>query len=301
MKTKLLRRRILSFAITVCVVASMFFINAYEVSAATSLNSTNVTKSKLSKDDKASLKQMFDASYYALAYADVDKSLGITDFTKLSESQKDQLFDHFCQYGIYEQREISAAFSVCAYAAAYSDLRSAFGNDVVAYYRHYINYGRLEGRKLVTINSVSAAGYSIYSIDAYSKGSTGVVNPGASLIAKAYSAGVDPATVLAIEKSKSTYPNTTTEINSKHKFNNSEFKDVGLVDGVYYRYEITPENEIPFERIKKPEYDEEIVNGSARFYYWGADGQKVYVDVEEATIKIHPGYILLDDGYHLLQ
>ena len=48
-----------------------------------------------------------------------------------------------------------------AYISAYPDLQNAFGDDLVAYYVHYANYGINENRKLTTIDAVTKAGITV--------------------------------------------------------------------------------------------------------------------------------------------
>jgi hypothetical protein len=45
-----------------------------------------------------------------------------------------------------EGRRASSNFDVWQYKALYPDLQLAFGNDMAAYYRHFITYGFKEGR-----------------------------------------------------------------------------------------------------------------------------------------------------------
>lgn len=80
---------------------------------------------------------VFDATYYANAYADVRAAYG-NDTVKLLQ--------HFLEYGMKEGRQASANFNVYSYGNLYADLRRAYGNDLKQYYMHYIAYGRLEGR-----------------------------------------------------------------------------------------------------------------------------------------------------------
>jgi hypothetical protein len=46
-----------------------------------------------------------------------------------------------------EGRQAKADFNVYSYMEKYEDLRNAFGDDLKAYYVHYINYGQAEGRE----------------------------------------------------------------------------------------------------------------------------------------------------------
>lgn len=45
-----------------------------------------------------------------------------------------------------EGRRASEEFDVNVYKRNYSDLRSAFGNDLKSYYMHYMTNGKAEGR-----------------------------------------------------------------------------------------------------------------------------------------------------------
>ncbi|MGO5230903.1 hypothetical protein ACTQ1U_07610 [Thermoguttaceae bacterium LCP21S3_D4] len=56
------------------------------------------------------------------------------------------LLAHFVNYGMAEGRKASEEFNVNVYKKNYSDLRSAFGNDLKSYYIHYITSGKAEGR-----------------------------------------------------------------------------------------------------------------------------------------------------------
>lgn len=53
---------------------------------------------------------------------------------------------HFVNYGMNETRRASSDFDVQIYKARYSDLRNAFGDNIKAYYLHYITNGKAEGR-----------------------------------------------------------------------------------------------------------------------------------------------------------
>lgn len=68
-------------------------------------------------------------------------------------------------HGIKEGRTQISTFNVFAYISAYPDLRNAFGDDLMAYYVHYANYGMNENRKLITVDAVTKAGYTITGIN----------------------------------------------------------------------------------------------------------------------------------------
>ena len=46
-----------------------------------------------------------------------------------------------------EGRQASSLFNINYYKSSYRDLRTAFGNNNVEYYKHFANYGYKEGRK----------------------------------------------------------------------------------------------------------------------------------------------------------
>jgi hypothetical protein len=53
---------------------------------------------------------------------------------------------HFINYGMSEGRKASVNFDVRSYQLHYYDLRRAFGDNLKAYYMHYITNGKTEGR-----------------------------------------------------------------------------------------------------------------------------------------------------------
>ena len=52
-------------------------------------------------------------------------------------------------------------FNVFAYSSAYPDLQKAFGDDLLAYYVHYVNFGIKENRKYTTIDATTKAGFTV--------------------------------------------------------------------------------------------------------------------------------------------
>ena len=81
---------------------------------------------------------VFDADYYYAHHKDVANAFG---------NDKQALFNHFMNYGIYEGRQASEEFNVDVYKANNADLVNAFGDDTRTYYIHYIKYGKAENRK----------------------------------------------------------------------------------------------------------------------------------------------------------
>ena len=52
-------------------------------------------------------------------------------------------------FGMKEGRRAISTFNVIAYKNRYVDLQKAFGDDLPSYYRHYIQFGKKEGRSAV--------------------------------------------------------------------------------------------------------------------------------------------------------
>ena len=80
---------------------------------------------------------VYDYDYYTAAYSDVTESAGTSDAAVLQ---------HFVTVGMPEGRRGSAAFDVISYRNEYADLRKAYGNNLPAYYLHYIRRGKAENR-----------------------------------------------------------------------------------------------------------------------------------------------------------
>lgn len=120
----------------------------------------NISLRALSEKDKALLQSMFDADFYAKENPDVVEIYGDTE---------DRLFAHFIEYGLWETRQPNKDFNVNAYASAYDDLRRAFGDDVMAYYRHYDEKGKAEGRDITTIEKALTVVEAVKSVSPLNK------------------------------------------------------------------------------------------------------------------------------------
>lgn len=81
---------------------------------------------------------VFNPNYYSNKYTDLKKAFG---------TNADQLFNHFCTYGMKEGRQAISTFNVKKYKSYYDDLQKAFGSNLPLYYKHYIEYGKKEKRK----------------------------------------------------------------------------------------------------------------------------------------------------------
>lgn len=94
-----------------------------------------------------------------------------------------------------EGRQGSPTFSIRTYRFLYGDLRAAYGNDLKAYYMHYIQSGQKEGRL--------AVGYDYMAPDLSSNaaGTNGTANAAGTGSSNAASAGAsDPAEAVARQK-----------------------------------------------------------------------------------------------------
>lgn len=91
---------------------------------------------------------IFDAEYYAQAYPDVASEVG---------TDPNELYNHYVTYGKAEGRLPTASaqtnfsvnslvFDAIYYAQAYPDVVAAVGTDPNALYKHYLIFGRGEGR-----------------------------------------------------------------------------------------------------------------------------------------------------------
>ncbi len=79
---------------------------------------------------------VYNYQYYIENNADVAKACGT----------ETKAFNHFIQHGMSEGRQASAEFNVDVYKNNHKDLQNAYGDNLPAYYRHYIKNGKAEGR-----------------------------------------------------------------------------------------------------------------------------------------------------------
>lgn len=85
----------------------------------------------------ATLKDVFDAQYYADTYKDLKEAFGY---------DSDLLWQHFTTYGLAEGRVMNGLIDIVKYRESYADLEEAFGDRWDAYLDHYLTYGAKEGR-----------------------------------------------------------------------------------------------------------------------------------------------------------
>ena len=78
---------------------------------------------------------VFNATYYSGRYPDL-AAAGL--------HSADQLWTHFCTFGMMEARQACVDFSPVEYRNTNPDLNAAFGDDWEAYYKHYCMCGKEE-------------------------------------------------------------------------------------------------------------------------------------------------------------
>lgn len=94
------------------------------------------------KTGGADYSAVFDAGYYYNAYPDVRETIG---------NNEEKLLQHFVSSGMKEGRVGKADFDVRAYMKNNLDLLTVYGvKDLSAYYYHYIQSGKEEGREAVS-------------------------------------------------------------------------------------------------------------------------------------------------------
>jgi hypothetical protein len=120
----------------------MSIVNAHKLTQYDNFNTITKTTSKIVTKSPylfngVDMSACFDTKFYLNKYQDL-KSHGVTE---------QNAFEHFCRYGMKEQRQASANFNVLTYAMLYPDLRQAYGCHWEQYYMHYCKYGKKENRK----------------------------------------------------------------------------------------------------------------------------------------------------------
>lgn len=154
MKRKLVIAMALVIALSGGVAATTAVVShAADLTMAT--DASQVVYGTLTKKQAAMVEKLFDEKFYAEKNEDVVKALG---------TERNALLEHFEKCGIWEGRKGWRDFDPSAYASAYPDLKSAFGNDIIKYYEHYYTFGQKEGRNLTTLAACSKAGVKVASL-----------------------------------------------------------------------------------------------------------------------------------------
>lgn len=91
---------------------------------------------------------VFDSEYYLAKYPDLQRAVTDAVQTKAISGTNGSiawwLYQHFLMFGMNEAREAIPTFNVMKYKNAFADLQAAFGNDLKAYFYHYMQYGANE-------------------------------------------------------------------------------------------------------------------------------------------------------------
>ena len=138
------------------VLSAVFAITVFTTNASAASRADEYRRD-LTAEEIQCIYSMFDAEYYAKAYADVVDTLGTSD--------ANVLFAHFLNFGLWEERQPSALFNVDVYATRNIDLRAAYGDDIVAYYVHYATHPEeIVWRVTPTLSDSYRNGVTIYSV-----------------------------------------------------------------------------------------------------------------------------------------
>lgn len=140
--------KVIAAAVAIPLALSLFVmaVAPAEAKGLTQLTDPNkIVYGTTTQKEKTVLKDFFNLDYYIAQNPDVVEKLGTTDY--------DALFDHFCNYGIYEGRVCSKDFDPSAYAAAYSDARDTCGTNILLYYLHYATVGKADNRTITTLEA----------------------------------------------------------------------------------------------------------------------------------------------------
>lgn len=120
--------------------------------AATGAGSLTGYVSKLNGVDYSCV---YDGPYYVGKYSDLARVYSRSFHTATLVNDLG-LLQHFVLFGMPEGRQANENFDVVSYYNANIDLRRAFGTVFRAYYTHYIDYGRREGRTTKGVDAISA-------------------------------------------------------------------------------------------------------------------------------------------------
>ena len=119
-------------------------------------DASKVVYSNVSASEIELLKSIFDFDYYKTQNPELVDLLG---------DNYNALFEHFYKYGLFEGRTCNANFDPAAYASAYSDLKSAFGTDILSYYKHYVTEGKNDpNRQITTLKACADNGITVQAI-----------------------------------------------------------------------------------------------------------------------------------------
>ncbi len=163
--------KVLSFALAMVVAVTTFTTTAFAASRG------DAYRRELTTEEVQSIYSIFDAKYYANAYPDVMHFYGYDYYTPECDAT---LFTHFAACGIWEERQPCAEFNIDVYATRNVDLRSQFGDDIIAYYVYYASHLKEQSWRIVpTWSDAYYHGVTVYSVYDLVAGDAAAVKPGA--------------------------------------------------------------------------------------------------------------------------
>ena len=119
-------------------------------------DASKVSYGVLSSSDIEILRAVFNVDYYMKANPELVEKYG---------NNYDAYFEHFYKYGIFEGRTCNENFDPAAYASAYSDLKEAFGTDIMSYYKFYVTEGKNDpNRQITTLKACAENGITVTSL-----------------------------------------------------------------------------------------------------------------------------------------
>ena len=98
---------------------------------------------------------VYDPAYYLDRNPDL-KAAFSRSYGRVVLTDYSALLSHFVRCGMAEGRVTSPAFDLPSYYNANQDLRAAYGMDLKGYYRHYVKWGRREGRVCAGVGSLTS-------------------------------------------------------------------------------------------------------------------------------------------------
>ena len=98
---------------------------------------------------------VYDPAYYLDRNPDL-KAAFSRSYGQVVLTDYRALLSHFLRCGMAEGRVTSPAFDLPSYYNANQDLRAAYGMDLKGYYRHYVKWGRREGRVCAGVGSLTS-------------------------------------------------------------------------------------------------------------------------------------------------
>ena len=151
-------KRNVSIVIAVCMAMGLMVptLNVDAAGLTQARDASVVNYGMLTDKDIAILRSIFDYDYYKKMNPELVETIG---------DNYENLFLHFCQFGVFEGRPCNSNFDPSAYASAYTDLRDAFGKDIIKYYEHYILYSENEGRDITTLEECAISGIIVHPLN----------------------------------------------------------------------------------------------------------------------------------------